>query len=377
MRNLIPITIVLVLLGSVVQSRGQEGGVVTQEKWAQALVRTLGWEKAGIPRTNATEADYFSLLSGQDRLEVDARAFQRKYGEAPESFYYYLNIPKSGRYFLRAMIYGGPHFWTIDGGASVLTEAKGKWESTEVGNFILSRGNHLIRVTAPKGSSLQSFSMDSSCSTSIEPLESWHPTEPLTYAAKAATVLKTLELEGKLPQESMFPFTQGGSGYALTYTFYAARSTILTFAARFPGVSRGSYKVDGCGKFTSVFSPSAGSDWHEIFTKTFPQGQHTVELLVEMGPPPSAVTFIRRSARPEDYIKALEDLKMEEGGARELVVLQKAKINLQKIQVARGIERVRESFYVPEEPKPEEKLPSEKVAVPYRESISPLLPPPL
>lgn len=352
---------------------GEESGIVTQGKWAQALVRTLGWERAGIP-PNGTYQDYFSLLVGRDRFEVDGRAFQRKYGEAPGSYYYYVNVPRSGRYFLKAMVLGGPQFWTIDGGSSVLTEAKGGWEPADIGTFVLFRGTHLVRVTIPTGSSLASFSMDSSCAVSIEPIDAWHESEPLTYAAKAATVVRALDLENRLPQEGSHPFTQGGGGNATTYSFSASQPTTLTLAVRFPGTSRGGVSAQGCGRIPYAFVPSAGAGWLEIFTKTFPQGQHTVRLVVDAGPPPGSVRFIRRSTRPEDFIKVLEDLKMEEGPARELVAMQKARINLQKIQVARGIERVKESYYLPGEPGPEGKLPSEKVAAPYREAISPLLP---
>lgn len=374
---------VAILLGAGSVVLGQEGGIVTQDKWAQALVRTLGWEKAGIPQTGATQEDYFSLLSSSQRLEVNGKAFQRKYGEAPESYYYYMNVPKSGRYFLKGTVYGGPQFWTIDGESSVLVEAQGKWGPADVGTFILSRGVHLVRVTVPKGSSLSSFSFDSSCPTAIEPAEGWRALEPLTYAGKAATVVKTLDLESRLPQEGAYPFSQGGGGYAYTYTLNSSRSVTLTMAAKYPGPSRGIVHINGCGKIPYVAAPRTsaaavqGQEWQEIFTKTFLPGQHSVELVVDMGPPPSAVTFIKRSAGPEDYIKILEDLKMEEGAAKEFVVMQKARINLQKIQIAQGIERIKESSYLPGEPGPAEKLPSEKIAVPYREPISPLFPPAL
>ncbi len=340
-----------------------EGEPITQAEWAVFLARGLGLE-AALPEGTSAE-QFISILGrgGYQKIEgedyEEATPSLRKV-EAPEHLpvsnqhwaeaveesgaaRYRFELPAGRRVTIRARGSGGPQFWSVNEGASVMVNPGEELQWEEVGSYNLEPGEQEIMVSIPAGGTLDVFELVSGGEPPIEPLGGFRPGEDLTYGDKAVTIVRGLGLENELPIDEGFYLIREAELYDRAEGDYRiARDRGQGPASRgewvkpeaatrvsydFTVPARGLYSIltRGFGQFEEEWFIDLGEarasvrpadirkfSWYPVITVFLDAGPHTLEKRLRAGNGFDAFKIVRRRSGPGDYLQLIADLGFQE-----------------------------------------------------------------
>lgn len=315
---------------------------VTQGSWAVALVRTAGWEKAGIPAKPYID-DYYDLLSGRNFINVNLRGYTARLGDMPDTLVYSVDAAHSGRYHLIVYVTGNPLFFAL-GKTSAASTSSGTWGYQDIGTFILSRGTHTLYVTVPAGSSIASLFLSSFASDAIAPAGGWNTSAPLDTAALVQTLGMFLHAYDRLPVSGTIPYTIKSAANAEQFSFRTASNTVASLALTFPGPSNGYVMIDSSVVITYSTTDIPAASVH-LNPVSLGPGMHTAYLKVQSGHLPASVIINSLDASPEAFIPLVTDRGYAPGSQNEPVSLSSALQTLARL--GRDARTINDTYYTP------------------------------
>ncbi len=351
-----------IFLSSAAASAGE--APITQGEWAVYLARGLGLEKA-LPE--GTSADrYISILGQQGYQRVEGEdyreaspamsteiapdsvmASRKKWlgsGKESGTVKYRVDVPINRQYKIRARIRGGAQFWSVDEGGSVMLTPDSEFSWFDVGEYNLKPGEHNITVAVSPGSALDVFELITGTAPPVVPAGGFDPLKPLTYGAKAETLIKALNLEDELPIDEGFYlimeaelFDQAAGNYDVTkgqkpgvssedrwlksegevtasYHFDVPEKGLYSIQARGFGTSDEDWTLDlGLEKVTRKPISPKKFGWFPVTTTLLEKGPHTIEVVLRKGNGTDVIMVLRRRAEAGNYLQLLSDLGLQEG----------------------------------------------------------------
>ncbi len=337
---------------------------ITQAEWAVYLARGLGLEEKLPPGTKTR--DYITTLASKGYRRIEGENYQNaspslrrddaviygrpsnkqwvRAGKESGKLKYRFKIPLDREYTLRARVRGAGQFWTVDQKGSFLVTPGKDLEWLEVGDVTLSAGEHEITVSVPPGGGVDVFELVSGNAPAIAPAGGFQPLVPLTFGAKAETLVKALNLEDQLPiasdfyliiEAERFDRAEGAfriqnndrPGRASEQKWLSAGGTVISHYS-FEVPRRGLYSIRGrgFGPGESTWTIDEGADkvevsphsadrfgWYPVTTLLLEKGIHTIELELKGGDGADVIMVIRRLNEPGNYLQLLSDLGISEG----------------------------------------------------------------
>jgi hypothetical protein len=337
---------------------------ITQGEWAVYLARGLGLERS-LPEGTASDR-YISILSrggyqrieGEDYREVSPSlkkvaapenllASNRQWLEAGEDSgvaLYSFEIPAGRRVTLRSRGSGGPQFWSVNEGSSVMINPGEELTWSEVGSFNLKPGEQRVMVSLPAGGRLDIFEVVSVGASSIEPAGGYKPAADLTYGDKAVTITRGLNLENELPIDGGFYlireaelYDQSEGNYRIakdrdqgpasrdewvkpegsvrvSYNFEVPKKGLYSIFTRGFGRFDEEWILDlGEEKASTYPSNSREFSWYPVITVFLEAGPHTLEKRFRAGNGFDVFQIVRRRSGAGDYLQLLSDRGFQEG----------------------------------------------------------------
>ncbi len=268
---------------------------VSQGTWAVALVRSAGWEKAGIPAKPYLN-DYTDLLSGRNFINVNLRSYTSRLGDTPDTLIYNINVAHSGRYHLIVYVTGNPLFFAIDK-TSTSSRASGAWGYQDLGTFVLSRGMHTLAITMPEGSSIAALYLSSFVSVNAAPEGGWNTVKVLDYGTEASTIGTLLHAYDQLPFAGTIPYTVQSARDASKFMFQTPSNAVINLTLAFPGHSEGYLMIDSSVVFTYSTMDNQAAPV-KLGAVSIGTGMHTAFLKVISGQMPASVVINRYDSSP-------------------------------------------------------------------------------
>ncbi len=337
---------------------------ITQGEWAVYLARGLGLEEALSEETPADRIISILGQGGYQRIEgedyreaadtlrkVDAPeaviASRRQWleaGKASGLARYRFELPVGRTAVIRARARGGPQFWSVDEGGSVMITPGEQLDWRDVGSFNLAAGEHEVTVAISPGGALDLFELVGGGSPPIEPVGGFKLLAPLTYGDKAVTIVRALDLENELPIDGGFYlireaelYDQGSGGFRISqdrepgpasrdewvepeetvrvlYIFELPESGLYSFFSRGFGPADKEWTIDlGTAKAIRRPDDLQKFGWQPMITAFLEAGPHTLEARISEGNGFDVFQVLRRRAGAGDYLQLLSDFGLQEG----------------------------------------------------------------
>ncbi len=335
--------------------------LVLESEWASDLVDALALEHA-LPDP-ARQADFFSLLCAeQSEREVGAGGRSTPVGPLFEAraevlpprrpgdpARVVLTVPATALYAFSVEGVGLQR-WVID------QQPVGHLDPTKLGvswaaaTIPLREGPHEISGYLGPGARAERVALVAQRSLCIAPADGWHAERPLTYGAKARTLVRAFGFERRLP-ETGEPIEIEGEAYEtvsagggrtnrrvavaasqdvwatasqgpveLSYRLLLAEPAVVTIDARILGDSPQLWSIDE--RYRASVLPSAGRDvftWEHVLTLPLGAGEHELRVRI---PRQSGVDRLRatpRRSRDVDYLSVLRELGLHVSAAEAFV----------------------------------------------------------
>lgn len=337
---------------------------ITQGEWAKQLVKALGLEETGIPE-KATIDDYISLLKGGESIHIPVEQIPGR------NLIHNINVINSGVYTLFVQSGASALILRIGENVRFIQNGNGRSELIFGGKYILKRGVHQLTIIPQDSGAIGSVYLLAPCMPKVEPPGGWQPEKPLTFADKAVTIIKALNMEDRLPAEKSIKinitdqehieFSLPESG---VYSFFIASSTPM----------ESEWFIDNCFH-ASLINPnnSNGFIWKEVGTFPLFAGKHTITNRLKKGKINNSLLIVKRDTATINYMTLLKKLNPLEGELHKNVSVEVAAANLlNPVFALRKTKGPEAFFYIEENELP--RMPSEKEKPPYTEPISPVLP---
>jgi hypothetical protein len=339
---------------------------INQAEWAAMLVEALDLNHA-LPDDHDVD-DLFSLLCAR-RAEPRWASTERLAGAPAEiaihephsaengGLRWIAEVPASAFYVL-AVRGSGAAEWSID------RRRVGRLDPTRLGQDVshrvvaLPRGFHEIEAAAFHGR-LDTVELRPHRGLCIAPAEGWRAGSPLTYGAKARSMVRAFGLEDQLPAEAdalliegeaFAPESEGaaitdreledrasgarwaraGSGPAsFGYRVVLERPALVSVVARVHGAESQLWSLDD-RYIASVEPPpeALAFGWMKVFTLPLASGEHNLRARVANGSGIDLIRVTPRRTLDRDYLALLEQMGFREGAAGETVTLERAQENL-------------------------------------------------
>ncbi|MDP8235772.1 MAG: hypothetical protein P9M08_05275 [Candidatus Erginobacter occultus] len=337
---------------------------ITQGEWAVYLARGLGLEKALPEETPADRIISILGQGGYQRIEGEdyrEAADSLRKTDAPDSVVasqrqwleaggesgvarYRFEIPVGRTAVLRARASGGPQFWSVNEGGSVMITPGKELDWREVGSFNLEAGEHEVTVAISPGGALDLFELVGDGFPPIEPPGGFNLLAPLTYGDKAATIVRALDLENELPIDGGFYlireaelYDQGSGGFRISknpdpgpasrdewveptgtirvsYIFELPESGLYSFFSRGFGPTEKEWSIDlGTAKALRRPTDPRKFGWQPVITVYLEAGPHTLEARLKEDGGFDVFQVLRRRAGAGDYLQLLSDFGLQEG----------------------------------------------------------------
>lgn len=333
----------------------EERRVIREAEWAADLIDTLGLAGA-LPEEHA-DSDLFSLLCaeraersvGAGGLRAPSRsAFQVAVDAPPRqgasgSVRVVVSVPATALYAL--VVEGtGPQRWAID------QRVVGHLDPSSLGVaqaprvVPLRRGPHELSGILLQRARADRVELTAYRPLCIAPAEGWRGDRPLTFGAKARTLVRALGLEPRLPpagdglsiEGERFsevsawggrtnrrleePASKGAWAMAVdspaefTYPLRLAEPAVVNLTARLHGTGAQIWSVDGRHRITVI--PPAEADafaWTQVVTLPLAAGDHAIRALVPRGAGIDVVRVVPLRSTDSDYLALLEEAGYREG----------------------------------------------------------------
>lgn len=327
-------------------------GKVIHDWWAERLIYALGLNSAISSQPSPEE--YFEILTGRKRIVIKGEELFLK-EEKPYIYTYRVSLP-SGRFFIVGKAKASS---IIKIGDKSFLLKKSERYPEKVGTVVLPKGEYEIVVSSFKKDPIDFLAFDSGCFPPISPLRGWIKGEVLRFGDKASSIVRALNVEELLPQieyEEVELKTEGDI-------------TILEFSIKEKGVysvlieteKKRKYEsvwTDTCGKYTFL----SGPDGRGLLLTMEMEGEYRI-----YGRNGIKGYLLRRKAEEEEYIRILMRMGFSEKKKEELVSEIEMEDNIRRLEVRA------EKKEVPQIPIGAVLLWPE-IPMPYRKSVSPLLP---
>lgn len=343
--------------------------VVTEDWWANELAGALGVVEI-LPEDHRVD-DVYSLLcaeraelvteAGGRRVpaqgafhvatEVDAA---RKPGEPVRVV---LEVPATALYQL-AVEGTGLQRWAVD------RRAVGHLDATALGVAFgsevlpLREGPHELAAYMGTRSRVERVELTAFRPLCIAPADGWRSGRPLTFGAKARTMVTALRLEHFLPEDGdgigvegedytsasawggrahgSAPSaskdawaTAGESPAEFAYRIYMAEPGVYSILARVHGSGPQVWSLDG--RHRMPMSPGHDAQdfaWTHVMTTQMATGEHVIRALIPRGSGIDVIRVVKRRATDADYVDVLEKIGFREGASSALVTRAAAHENL-------------------------------------------------
>jgi hypothetical protein len=356
----------LLLLGSD-PSAGDR--IVSQDEWAAALAESLGI--AGPLPVDHGAGDLFTLLCS-DRAElaleagrrVPARTALRASAELPparsprEPRRAVVSLPAAALYQI-AVEGVGAQRWSVDGQALGHVDPSGIGVGHVPVVVPLAAGPHELAATLAPQSRVERVEVSAYRALCIAPSEGWRAGHPLSFGAKARTLVQAMGFEGRLPlvgdaipiEGEGFVAASGTGGLTnrrlalpasadgwataasspaeFSYRVRLDEPGLYTLLARLHGREPQLWSVDG--RYQLTLKPGEDADafaWTHVFTLPLSAGEHVIRALLPRGAGIDVLRLQARAASDSDYLALLDSLGFREGAPDQLVTWSAAHANL-------------------------------------------------
>lgn len=379
---------------------------VSQGDWARFLVEAMGLSEA-IAEGDPATRDYVDFLSGEPRAkqtvwaetvrplpqgarrQPDAGDATRQWiraGGEPISAHYRVKVMHPGIYALRFRGDGPPQQWRVAKGEVRMARPAGKpgqaaadgaARTDLLGHFVLPRGAHDVSVEIPPGGGLLFFELLRQPFPHVRPPGGWQPGAPLTFGAKAVTMIQAMELEHELPDVARWRVEREGERYDESplpgVRSDSARSVKASAGAWLRGAVRGSRAVyllpiAKGGTYSLLARVTGGGDgrlllndlvergwrgarpadhlvWRNLVTLPLQAGEQEISVSLEADAGLDVMRLIYRDTSPEAALMLLKDLGFEESAAGDPVTLNAARDNLENREFQDRVRKLLASFY--------------------------------
>jgi hypothetical protein len=335
--------------------------VVPEEEWAADLVELLSLESA-LPES-PRPADYFSLLCAeQAEREIGAGGRSAPVGALFEASAHLspprqpgdplrvvVSLPATALYSL--VVEGaGLQRWLID------QQPVGHLDPTPLGvvwspaSTPLRAGPHEITGYLTPGARAERVSLVALRSLCISPADGWHARRPLTYGAKARTLVRIFGFESQLPTagdpieiegEAYESVTEGGgrtnrrvkvaasrnvwatasrSPAEMTWRLHLDQPSVVTIEARVLGEHPQLWSVDRL--YRAIVVPTGGREvfeWAPVLTLPLGSGDHELRARVASHTGVDLLRATPRRSSDADYVSVLSELGLHVSAAEALV----------------------------------------------------------
>lgn len=321
----------------------------TERAWADALVRELGLART-LPPEPAAE-DVYALLCAAD-IERSGRAAGGSSGlrvaVAPdrprgpnEPVRVVLHVPATALYQL-TVEGAGLQRWVIDGHPVGHLDVSPLGVAQAAAVVPLREGPHELSGFLAGQARADRVELAAYRSLCIAPADGWHGERTLHHGAFARTLVRTFDLDRRLPTlddehrsfegESYAEVTAGGATTArrletpasdgrwaiaedspaeFTWQVDLAAPRVVTFRARTFGVHDQIWTVDGHSRVTITPDGLEGAfTWSHVVTLPLSAGRHTVRALVARGAGVDAIEMLPHRSDDVAYASVLAGLGM-------------------------------------------------------------------
>jgi hypothetical protein len=335
--------------------------LVPEEEWAADLVDLLALDQA-LPEAPRA-ADYFSLLCAEQvEREVGTGGHTAPVGPLFEAsadvppprrpgdpVRVVLAVPATALYSLTVEGVGLQR-WVID------QKPVGHLDPTQLGvtwsaaTTPLREGPHEVTGYFGPGARAERVALTAQRSLCIAPAEGWHADRPLTYGAKARTLVRAFGFEGRLPRHGdpieiegeAYESVTGGGGRTnrrvavaashnvwatasqspaeLTYRLHLEDPAVVTIEARVLGDSPQLWSVDG--RYRAIVRPTGGREvfsWTPVLALPLGAGDHEVRARIARHAGVDLLRITPRRSSDADYLSVLRELGMHVSAADSFV----------------------------------------------------------
>ncbi len=319
--------------------------VIEQGEWASELVFSLGLSDALSEQHDAVELVGL-LCAEQVERETDAvgrevsrgvpfRVAQSLAGQEPGEATALYALTVNGV---------GPQRWTVD------QRSLGHLDPSSLGVAQapliapLRAGPHELAGTLTHAARVDRVELTAYRPLCISPAGGWKARQPLTFAARARTLVPALGLERHLPVDGSAISFEGehfdsasawggstnrklvdpasGGAWATAvnspaeFTYHARIESpgLYSLTARIHGGHAQLWSIDGRYRATVHPGPRAGGfAWTHVMTIQLPKGEHTIRALIPRGAGIDSLHWIQRKASDSAYIAVLQDAGFRSG----------------------------------------------------------------
>lgn len=391
--------------------------IVREGEWAAQLARALDIDPV-LP-AGSGDRDLFSLLCPDAaELETDANArtvparrplrvvVEDVRGKPGEPLRVVVKAPATALYALTVRGAGAQR-WSIDRRVLGHVDASPLGMAQVPAVVPLSAGPHELAAELGRGARVDRVELTAHRSLCIAPAGGWEAERPLTYGAKARTLVRAFGLERRLPDDGEPVLLEGeryaratdfgsrtnrrldrpasGAGWA-TASGHSAEFTwrlrldepgLFAVLARVHGSGPQLWSLDG--RYRVALHPTTGPRglaWQHVATLPLRAGEHAIRALVPRDAGIDAIRLVRKRARDADYVDVLRELGLEEGAPDGYVTRSAARANLSHPTSTRVLASflARQSGQVPDDGMAVLEYELDEL---YNRALSPVLPPEL
>jgi hypothetical protein len=214
----------------------------------------------------------------------------------------------------------------------------------------LREGPHEITGYFGPGARAERVSLTALRSLCIAPADGWHSQRPLSYGAKARTLVRTFGFEWRLPKQGdpieiegeAYETVSGGGGRTnrrvsvaashdvwatasqspaeLSYRLQLEDPAVVTIEARILGDTPQLWSVDG--RYRATVVPTGGREvfeWVPVLTLPLGSGEHELRAHIARHAGVDVLRITRRRSNDADYLAVLGELGMHVSAADALV----------------------------------------------------------
>jgi hypothetical protein len=307
------------------------GRVVLEDEWAGWLADSMGLTAIFHDAPGADEL--FGLLCADRGQAENTGSLRRVQAAAPGAggrVRFRIELQQTALYQL-AVAGRGRQRWTVDGQAIEHIEPSSSGVAIPAELIPLRKGPHELEVFMGSRARVDRVDLSVFRPTCVAPVDGWHAKRPLTYAAAARTLVRSMNLVPLLPVEGD-EITLDGTAHAviseagralesrvsqagdrpvlLEYPVDISEPGIHTVEARVRGLGEQIWSVDDRYR-ARVRVGGDGIRAVHVMSVPMASGQHVVRVQLPAGGTIDDITFKRHGTRGSDELGLLDRLGLD------------------------------------------------------------------
>ena len=344
--------------------------IVSEGEWATDLVDALDLSRVLPDDPRPSElfgllcADQAELVTDVGGRRVPGRAAFRVAVDAPrprqvgEPVRVVVNVPATALYLL--FIEGsGAQRWSVDQKPVGHIDASSLGVAHVPALIPLQRGPHELSAFTTSGSRIDRIELAAYRPLCVAPADGWDSDRPLTFGAKARTMVRALGFERRLPPDGDPIVIEGerfdkasewggrtnrplatpassdswataiGSPAEFSYRTRLKKPGVFSLQVRVRGPEPQVWSIDG--RYRLVLHPESGWGdfaWAHVVTLPLSAGEHVIRALIARESGIDLLRLVRHKAEDSDYVDLLEEVGFAEGAPHALVTADDVYANL-------------------------------------------------